>query len=37
VAAMSTAVAAVRGSDAYSSGSADAGLSDRSVDRILAK
>jgi cytoskeletal protein CcmA (bactofilin family) len=35
---MSSPVAAVRGSDAYSSGaSADVGLSDRSVDRILAK
>jgi cytoskeletal protein CcmA (bactofilin family) len=35
---MSSAVAAVRGSDAYSSGgSADVGLSDRSVDKILAK
>jgi cytoskeletal protein CcmA (bactofilin family) len=35
---MSSAVAAVRGSDAYSSGaSADIGLSDRSVDKILAK
>jgi cytoskeletal protein CcmA (bactofilin family) len=35
---MSSAVAAVRGSDAYSSGaSADVGLSERSVDKILAK
>jgi cytoskeletal protein CcmA (bactofilin family) len=35
---MSSPVAAVRGSDAYSSGaSADVGLSDRSVDKILAK
>ena len=35
---MSSAVAAVRGNDAYSSGaSADIGLSDRSVDKILAK
>ena len=34
---MTSAVAAVRGNDAYSPGSADAGLSDRSVDKILAK
>jgi cytoskeletal protein CcmA (bactofilin family) len=34
---MSSAVAAVRGSDTYSAASADTGLSDRSVDRILAK
>jgi cytoskeletal protein CcmA (bactofilin family) len=34
---MSSAVAAVRGSDGYSSGSSDSGLSDRSVDKILAK
>src|ERR1700741_578814 len=34
---MSSAVAAVRGSDMYSAGSADSGLSDRSVDKILAK
>ena len=34
---MSSAVAAVRGNDAYSSASADPGLSDRSVDKILAK
>jgi cytoskeletal protein CcmA (bactofilin family) len=34
---MTSAVAAVRGNDAYSSASADLGLSDRSVDKILAK
>jgi cytoskeletal protein CcmA (bactofilin family) len=34
---MTSAVAAVRGSDAYSVGSSDPGLSDRSVDKILAK
>lgn len=34
---MSSAVAAVRGNDAYSAASADTGLSERSVDKILAK
>ena len=34
---MSSAVAAVRGNDAYSSANADPGLSERSVDKILAK